>query len=688
MATARPPLARGLPPVGPNLEFRSWFGALVGLVWLVTLAGALASHAQQPAAQPERPPDGPEYPVSQFVIQYASEHADHPPLESWLPVEVQLGVRDSRFTAPREGLPQETVTIDQSAGIVRVYYASALASVSRQLVATLREQGLIGLYIIPHPSDIDPANEQDLRRSGDTVLRFIVSTGQLRRIRTISLGHTGGGSRIDNRIHRRIRARSPLQPKEDARDDTTDLLRKDLLEEYLFYLNRHPGRYVEAALAPGPEGEGADLDFRINEGRPWQVFFQSSNTGTTQTAKWQNRFGFVNRQLTRRDDILSIDYMNAGGDKVHSVNVFYEAPWFGSERPDWWKTSGREASWISWFNRDRMPWWGVERLRWQIAGNWTQYEARGLQNPTAGSFEGFAFDGMDWNASGSLIYNFFQSKNLFIDLIGGLRVRGIETVSLQTQNVSKPILVLPLIGLRLERRQEIWSLLGDLEFEANVNKIDDPENLGRPGADATWQLLTWNAVASTYLEPLLFPAAWRDTTNPATSTLAHELYFSTRGQYAFGNRLISQATQVVGGLYSVRGYPQSTATGDDVYIGTLEYRLHIPRILPIRRTPVRVPWVGDFHFTRQQPYGRADWDLIIRLFADAGYTQQNFSDSNFGLPEVNQFLAGAGLGAELTIKSYLRVRIDYAWALRDSKDALEPVKAGHNEIYFQFNLLF
>lgn len=686
MAIARPLPAGCLTPPGAHLTPRLVVGAM-----LVALAVAMlppAGQAQEAMARAEGPRDGPEYPVSQFVIQYASEHPDHPLLDTWLPVEVSLSVRDARFTAPRDDLPRETVRIDQSAGIVRIYHASALASVSRDLVAALRDKGLIGLYITPNPSDIDPATQEDLRRAGDTVLRLIVSTGQLRRIRTISLGHTGEGSRIDNRIHRRIRARSPIQPTQDARDDTTDLLRRDLLEDYLYYLNRHPGRYVEAALAPGPDGKGADLDFRINEGRPWQVYFQSSNTGTTQTAKWQNRFGFVNRQLTRRDDILSFDYMNAGGDKVHSVNIAYEAPWFGSERPGWWKTSGREPSWIAWFNRDRMPWWGVERLRWQVAGNWTQYKATGLASPSGGSFEGFAFEGMDWYASGSLIYNVFQKRNLFVDLVGGLRVRGIQAENLQTRNISSPILVLPTVALRLERRQELWSLFGDLGFEANVNKIDDAQNLGRPGADSTWELLTWNAVATTYLEPLLFPGAWRDTTSPVTSTLAHELYFSTRGQYAFGDRLISQATQVIGGLYSVRGYPQSAAIGDDVYIGTLEYRLHIPRMLPIRRTPVRVPGVGDFHFTRQQPYGRADWDFIIRLFADLGYTQQNPSNNDFGAPELDDFLAGAGLGVELTIKSYLRARIDYAWALRDSKNTLEPVKAGNNEIYFQFNLSY
>jgi hypothetical protein len=434
-----------------------------------------------------------------------------------------------------------------------------------------------------------------------------------------------------------------------------------------------------------------DLDFRINETRPWHAYFHSSNTGTTQTAKWQNRIGFVHTQLTNRDDILTFEYMNAGGDKVHSVTASYEAPWFTPIRPSWWKKSGREPSWMSWLNRDRLPWWGVKGLRWRIDGNWTQFKASQLQGPNStGPFEGFAFDGSDWSAGASTIYNFFQRGNLFVDLVTGLRVRGVSAVSLETQNLSSPILLLPVVELRLERQVEFAGLFANIGFEANVLPIDDPENLGRPGAGRTWELLTWSAAGSRYLEPLLYPRAWRDTSTPATSTLGHEIYLSTRGQYSFGNRLISQATQVVGGLYSIRGYPQSTATGDDVYIGTFEYRLHLPRILPIHHGTIEVPWFGSFRWARQQPYGRADWDLIIRLFVDAGYTRQN-APSNPSLVtfrEFNQFLAGAGLGAELTIKNNLRARIDYAWALKDSKDPLEPVTAGSNEIYFLFTLLY
>jgi len=54
------------------------------------------------------------------------------------------------------------------------------------------------------------------------------------------------------------------------------------------------------------------------------------------------------------------------------------------------------------------------------------------------------------------------------------------------------------------------------------------------------------------------------------STLAHELYFSLHGQYAFNNRLVPQAQDVAGGMYSVRGYPESFAAGDSGFAGSLD----------------------------------------------------------------------------------------------------------------------
>ena len=60
------------------------------------------------------------------------------------------------------------------------------------------------------------------------------------------------------------------------------------------------------------EESGVELQYLINESRPWRVFGQVSNTGTEQTDEWREHFGFVHHQFTGNDDVLSIDYMTAG----------------------------------------------------------------------------------------------------------------------------------------------------------------------------------------------------------------------------------------------------------------------------------------------------------------------------------------------------------------------------------------
>ena len=674
-----------MPPTSPGLSVRPFRG--LGLYpWLLLLfAGAAFA---QPAAlfdEPESPwIDGPAYTVSQFVVLGGDESSGVVETATLLPLEVALSPSPTGYIAPREGVPVETVRIESTHAPDRTFHASAIGAISRQIVEELRSQGLLGVYVAPHPADIDPKNDSDLRRPGDTLVRLLVSSGRIQKIRTVATGErVTSGWRIDNEIHRNIRLNSPLQPASSGLADTTDVVRKDELEDYLFYLNRHRGRKVEAALAPSADGQGIDLDYRVNEAKPWFAYIDSSNTGTSQTAKWQHRIGFVDRQLTNRDDILAVEYMNAGLDKVHAVRGSYEAPWFGQRRPSWLKRSGREPGWLAWFDRDKVPWWGLDRLRWRVGGSWNQYKAEDVQ--------GNNFKGTDWTANGAIIYNALQYRNLFLDVALILGGRGVETENETFDKTGEATLFLPGAAVTLQRSDEVSNLMVNAYFSASVLPIDafDAANLGRFGTDRTWQLLRWDSLYTHYLEPLLYPAAWRNPATPASSTLAHEGALAFRGQYSFGNRLIPQVTQVVGGLYSVRGYPQSTAVGDDVYLGTAEYRLHIPRLLPINRQPLKLPWIGDFRIAPQQPYGQADWDLIVRGFVDAAYTNQYEPDNNVQIPgETDQFLLGAGIGIELQIKNYLRVRVDSAWALKDSKSPGTPVRKGHQEFYFLFTALY
>jgi len=665
---------------------------LLGIALCLT-PGPTAVRADEAAGPdtPEVAEDDPTFPVSQFVLQYGTDHPDQPPLDAFLPKSVELSEVDGALAGPGLGTPVGEVVIDgEPQREVRLFRASALGTIAAELLRDFHDRGYLGVYISPHPADIDVDREQDLRRDGDTVLRLVVTTGRVSRLRTLASGSRIESEwRVDNQLHRRIRQRSPIQPSGAVSGKETDLVRKDLLEDYLHQLNRHPGRRVEASLAASEDGQGIDLDYHVHESKPWLVYAESSNTGTPETATWQTRIGFVDRQLTNRDDILAVEYTNGRIDRVNSVRASYEAPWFSRERPGWLKRSAIEPAWISWLDRDAIPWWGYDKLRWRIDGAWTRYKVRDVDIS-----ENDQFIGEDWHVGLEANTGIFQYGAFFLDTYASFRTRHVDVQNVLQATRGKTFVFEPELGLRFERYDEVSSLYGTTSFlyamtSGNKASLAD---LGRPGANAQWPLLQWDIGGSHYLEPLLYPGSWKDLETPNTSTLAHELYLGSRGQYAFGKVLIPQVSQVVGGLYSVRGYPSSEAVGDDVYTGTIEYRFHLANQLPIRREPIDIPWLGSFRLQRQQAYGRPDWDLILRGFVDAGYTQRN--TNALSAPGADsQFLLGVGAGVELRLLDKFSARADWGHSLRSiecgsfddgSPIPCGPTKKGNNEFYFQF----
>ena len=61
-----------------------------------------------------------------------------------------------------------------------------------------------------------------------------------------------------------------------------------------------------------------------------------------------------------------------------------------------------------------------------------------------------------------------------------------------------------------------------------------------------------------------------------------------------------------------------------------EYRFHLAKALPLRQAPAQLPWLGTFRWTRQQVYGRADWDLVED---PPSYESRLKSTAYFGTPE-------------------------------------------------------
>lgn len=653
--------------------------ALAALVVSALATPGVAEDAEPPGDEPGRV-----YVISSFELEYLDPHPDHPPLSAVLPLTVELGRIASGYVAPGRGEPAR-VTIGKPLDSPQPFHASALAELNRKLLRAFHRVGLLGVYVLPNPADIDAQSGADLRPPDRTALRVRIATGRVEQLRTVGRGpRVSGDFRINNKVHRRIRHLSPLQPKGVGDEGATDLLRMDALEDYLFQLNRHPGRYVEAALSAVPEGDGVALDYLVSESKAWFVYGLVTDTGTSETNPWQQRYGYVNRQLTNRDDILSIEYGNTGFNNVHSVRISYEAPWFDRRRASW---ARRKASDPTWLDREDVPWPGTNSLRWRLGFAWNRFEADHVS--LTDEFVGEEFDG-----DAFLEWNFFQHRALFIDFVGGFQLRNLSVLnrSFQTGDPTDgELFFLPTFGFDLQRINEYSATYGTLRYQVSATG-DAARDFGRAQTDSFFQVAYWDAGVSHYLEPLLFPRAWRNPQTKRTSTLAHELALSTRGQYGFNYRLIPQVSMVLGGFYTVRGYPQGEAVGDTVYLGTAEYRFHIPKALPIRNRPLNLPLIGDFRLTPQQVYGRADWDLILRVFIDGGQSVRNKPDR--GAENHHQTLVGAGVGGELRIRDNIRARVDWARALtttyRDdvAGNKLVSTPKGNDEIYFLFSILY
>lgn len=644
---------------------------------------------EAPTAATASDRDGPSFAVGKFALEYSEPHPDHPALSKIFPHEVFLYLTSTGYVSPRPGAANTRVVLTGLAQVVEQFHASALATISRSLLRDIQKLGLLGVYVLPDARDIDPQTETDLRATNEFTLRYQVTTGRIKEVRTIAVGdRITSDWVVDHKYHADIRSESPLQPELYAAKGTSDLLQKDVLEDYLFRLNRHPGRHVEAALASSNEGDGVALDYRVHEPRPWTPYFQLADTGTERTNKWQSRIGIIHRELTNHEDILNLEFINAGFDDLNGINGSYEAPWFSKKRPRWMKTSGFEPGWLSWIDRDSIPWWGSDRLRWRVSGGFSRVEIDFGEEELGQASQATT---EDWNIGGELIYQVYQHRNWFVDTFVGFRHRNVDVDNRSSDNQADVELSIGTMGARLERINEYSSVLGRMSFEigdTSTSDQDEASRLGRSNADKDWYAMQWNFGVSHYLEPLFNREDWEDPTTAQSSTLAHEVALSFRGQYSFGNRLIPQVSQVIGGLYSVRGFEQGTAVGDSVYISSAEYRFHLPRALSIRREPLQLPLIGDFRATPQQVYGRPDWDLVIRTFLDLGYTDREGDGKD--IDEFDQLLLSAGVGLEANFLGKIRLRADWARGIKEThsnSSGFNPIDK-RGEFHFLFSVMY
>ncbi len=532
-----------------------------------------------------------------------------------------------RLTLDQLAVGSQTHVLDAD-GVRAIAQAVFLAYAHRKIVAVRVE--------------IPQRTIANLAAAGSGVLVIRVIEGQVEQVRTLRRDGDDEPAPADGAWYAHVVAHSPI--------DDGQMVDMDAVDRYVRWLNRHPGRRVDIALSREAADAPLSLDYIITEARPFGIYAQTSNTGTESTGEWRQRFGLFHHNLTGADDSLTIDYVTASFEDVHAISGSYSRPL-----------------------------WHDARLRGRVFGSWNTYTASEI------GLVGLELDGEGYAFGGELNANVFQHKDWFVDLIGGIRYEHAESFNPAIGTPGETGFVIPYATAALSHRDRTSSTSASLTAETNLPNVagtegDDLTRLGRSQADRAWWLLRYAARHSFYLEPI-FDGDWGEP--DSGSTMANELSLGVHGQVVLGgDRVPASFTGLIGGFYTVRGYPQAFTAADNTLIATAEYRLHIPRLLAPGE-PMRV-FDRPFRHRPERELGRPDWDMIGRAFIDVG--RATFNDR---LPfERNVDLLGAGVGVEISLLHHLRVRTDFAWALRDANNGSEQVTKGSQQIHIEITVAY
>ena len=309
---------------------------------------ACASQSMAADVTPTESQDGYVYGVSNFELKWNHQHPDLPSMESLLSMPLALTKTSEGWIGPRTDHVVMTSLNEINAAGGGTFWSSALGTISTTLSANLIQDGLMGVFVTVDQAQISASADslgQDLRTEWDLNLTYIMTVGRISEVRTVATGdRVDSEEGINNPVHKRILKNSPL--KGDSDGTQGDLLWRKQIEEYFLYLSRHPGRTVEASVAASSQPGGVSLDFLVRENKTLSLFVELSNTGTSQEGYFRQRYGLFHSQLTGNDDTLSLTYLTSDFDRSNAFFGKYDA---------------------------RLP--GTDRMRWSIAGDWSQFVA-------------------------------------------------------------------------------------------------------------------------------------------------------------------------------------------------------------------------------------------------------------------------------------------------------------------------
>jgi hemolysin activation/secretion protein len=542
---------------------------------------------------------------------------------------------------------------------------SALVAIFQAIATHYNKQGVFGVFVVVDRDDIDPQTREDYRPAGRTELRLVIWISRVSEVRSVAKGaRVPPAQSVGHRVHHNIRSHSPLLAGENNTPGSP--LYKTRLDNYLLDLNRHPARRVDAAISAGPTPGEVTLDYLVAERRPWFAYAQFSNSGSESTDDFREHLGFAYYQLTNRDDTLLLDFSTASFKGGFSTAASYDYPILYPST-----------------------------LRAKIYGSYSEFVA---EDPRINLDK---FSGHSISAGLELAWSPFHFWGFSVDFAPGF--------IWQTHYVNNTSIALTAdtgftagqFAVRLDRNTEhmrtALRLIYETNFAGDTNLTPFGQAaLGREDTKPGYQVFQYDLSHSMFMEPLLFGEKFYTGENWRKSARAHEISLTVRGQQIVNNeRVIPQKMMTIGGMYSLRGYPDSVAAGDNVIMGALEYRLHVPRLFrPLselardrgddRLPPFRLLNYLEMHWRAPGLHSLPDWDFVIRLFADTGRVKTIRRMSW----ERDLALSSIGIGFETQFFGHLNIRGDWGFVMNPISTADRDITRGSSQFHFSASLIW
>lgn len=391
--------------------------------------------------------------------------------------------------------------------------------------------------------------------------------------------------------------------------------RESVFYRHVLGVNSHPDLVLDPALRVRQENEEGlarryvDITGAVTESRPLHAQLTVDNTGMEATGEWRVSALVQYLNLTRHDDILSV--------------------WLGPVSED----SGSSRSAAASYLRPHLEGRGGSTL---LYGGYSDVEAQEVADLFTLRGKGW-FAGLreDWRLAANEVREVVfsagaawrsQEESVSIDQ-GALHYEG-ETRTVSVLPLTVGVQVTPLGFDRFGGRTflELEATAGSAAW---LGSEEDFESF-RPGAETTYVI---GRVRLARLQPLAGQGRER----------AGEVWmlFGKADAQAANGALLGAEQLALGGMESVRGFPERAVMGDQGGSASLELRSPLAGFGPSRHAQVV-------------------------LFADAGHAVSEGED------EVDSVtLAGAGAGLRLALGRHAQVRIDYGVPVAGASDVEE-----------------